>query len=72
MTGFTEVDGTEALAREAVATAVWDTSDDVAEALVAELDADVGVELGLKRSEATGPAVGDAKETLVVPATHCA
>ena len=68
-TGLTEVDAAEALARDAVAIAVRDTSDDTAEeALVA----DVGVGLGLKRSEATAPAVGDAKETLVVPAAHCA
>lgn len=72
-TGLTEVDAAEALARDAVAIAVRDTSDDAAEeALVAELDADVGVGVGLKRSEATAPAVGDAKETLVVPAAHCA
>ena len=85
MTDFTELAAAEALVREAVAIAVRDTSDDVVEALVAELDAvadaeapvaelaaDVGAGLGLKRSEATAPAVGDAKETVVVPAAHCA
>lgn len=85
LTDFTELAAAEALAREAVAIAVRDTSDDVVEALVAELDAvadaeapvaeldaDVGAGLGLKRSEATAPAVGDAKETVVVPAAHCA
>lgn len=66
------MDGTEALAGDAVVTAVWDASEDDGEVLVAELDADVGAALGLKRSEATAPAVGDAKDTLVVPAAHCA
>ena len=72
LTDFTEVDAAEALPRETVAIAVLDTPDDVTGALVAELDADVGVGLGLKSSEATAPAVGDAKETVVVPAAHCA
>lgn len=71
---LTVEDGTAALARETVVTALWDTPEDAAEALGAVLDVDreVGAGLGLNRSEATGPADGDANETLLVPAAHCA